>query len=69
VGALGISLRPIPGSSGKAFIRDIFTAPEMTPFDLDLNGILSTRLGSTNFRSIYISNNATLGRAPIESSN
>ena len=45
----------------KAFIRDIFTAPEMTPFDLDLNGILSTRLGSTNFRSIYISNNDTLG--------
>jgi hypothetical protein len=59
VGALGISLWPIPGSSGKAFIRDISTGPEFTPFDHDLNGLLSTRLGWTMVQSIYILNNAT----------
>jgi hypothetical protein len=61
MGALGISLWPIPGSSGKAFIRDISTGPEFTPLDNDLNGILSTRLGWIKVQSIYILNDATLG--------
>jgi len=61
MGALGISLRPIPGSSGKAFIRDISTGPEFTPLDLDLNGILSTQLGWIKIQSIYILNDGTSG--------
>ncbi len=59
VGALGITLRSIPESRGKAYTRDTFTGLTIILLDHDLKGILSTWFARAKIQSIYVLNNVT----------